>query len=127
MIYTTGYTGKKPDDLRLMIARMRATLIDIRLSPNSRVSQWRRESLALLLGDSYVNIKSLGNENYKNGGEIRIFNFALGYSLLHSYLEGDVILMCACKDYSTCHRREIADRLKALGHQVEELSTWKES
>ncbi len=45
MIYTFGYTGKKPSDLKAEAERLDAVVVDIRFSPNSRVPHWRMTTL----------------------------------------------------------------------------------
>ena len=127
-VYLTGYTGKKPADLKAMVERMNARLIDIRYSPNSRVPQWRQPALVELLGDAYYHIISFGNVAYKEK-RIQIYNFDAGESWLfwhfQDHPEQPVILMCACKDATTCHRTEVGNRLKECGYSVSELSEWK--
>lgn len=36
-LYTFGYTGKSPDELRALAAQLDALVADIRFSPRSRV------------------------------------------------------------------------------------------
>jgi uncharacterized protein (DUF488 family) len=127
MIYTTGYTGKKPEDLKRLVERLGARLLDIRYSANSRVPHWRQKALAELVGDAYYNLIVFGNRAYQEG-RIEIVNFASGENWLFFHLkdhpEQPLILMCACKDYETCHRKVVADGLRERGYEVEELATW---
>jgi hypothetical protein len=127
-VYLTGYTSKKPADLKAMVERMGARLIDIRYSANSRVPQWRNLSLVDLLGDAYYHLIVFGNIAYKEK-RIQVYNFPAGESWLFWHFkdhpEQPVILMCACKDAKVCHRTNVGERLAALGYNVEELSEWK--
>lgn len=127
MIYTTGYTGKKPEDLKSLVKRLGARLIDIRYSPNSRVPQWRQKALLELVGETYYHLPMLGNKAYREG-RIEIWNFESGESWLFwhtkDHPEQPIILLCACKDYETCHRKVVADGLRERGYEVEELATW---
>jgi uncharacterized protein (DUF488 family) len=121
-LYTIGYTGLKPERLRAIVAQHNAVLWDIRYSPNSRHPQWRRDALKALLGDAYVHIPALGNRNYK-GGPIELAAPAQALDQARLTLQRQpIILMCACKDYWTCHRDDAADYLdSALELDVEHL------
>jgi len=127
-VYLTGYTGKKPADLKAMVERMGARLIDIRYSPNSRVPQWRQAALTELLGDAYYGLPAFGNKAFRER-RIEISNFYSGESWLFWHFkdhpEQPVILMCACKDAATCHRTEVGNLLREGGYTVEELSEWR--
>ncbi len=61
-----------------------------------------------------------GNVNYK-GGPIRLANPAVGIAGLVRYLreDHDLILLCKCEDYETCHRKLIVDLLVAQLPEVE--------
>jgi uncharacterized protein (DUF488 family) len=127
-VYTTGYTGKKPEDLKAMVERLGARLLDIRYSANSRVPQWRWSALSDLVGDAYYCLPNLGNRAYKEG-RIEIDNLDAGEDWLFWHFkdhpEQPVILLCACKDYATCHRKVVAEELKQRGYAVEEIKDWR--
>ena len=129
MVFTTGYTGKKPEDLKALVESLGARLIDIRYSPNSRVSHWRQMALAGFIGDAYYCLPNLGNRAYKEKS-IQIDNFDAGENWLFWHFKDNptqpVILLCACEDYATCHRRMVGELLVARGYQVTELKTWKD-
>lgn len=129
IVYTTGYTGKKPVDLKALVERLNARLIDIRYSPNSRVPHWRQKALSEFIGDAYYCLPNLGNRAYKEK-RIEIDNFDAGENWLFWHFKDNptqpVILLCACEKYEQCHRREVAERLKACGYDVTELNNWKE-
>jgi hypothetical protein len=48
--YTTGYTGKRIEDLPLLLDRYEAVLADIKFSPYSRQPKWEQRNLRLILG-----------------------------------------------------------------------------
>jgi len=125
--YTTGYTGKRVEQLPAMLAFYDATLADIRFAPHSRHLQWTKNYLALMLKDRYRHVPALGNRNYKtSGGAIRIQNLELGVRLLESW-ETNVVLLCACAELENCHRRLVKTELERRGHEVEEIIDWDTS
>jgi len=125
MIYTLGYTGCDPGDLRDLAHLKSTVVIDTRFSPRSRVPAWDGAALKALLGGSYTHDRNLGNRNYKNGRPIEIVNLRRGLEGVKAYLKHDlnVLLLCACSDLKTCHRRVIADALfAALGQPITHLT-----
>lgn len=122
-VFTTGYTGKRPDDLRALVTRLGAVLFDIRFSPRSRVPRWEKGALVELLGADYRHLPALGNTNYRERAEIRIADLEGG---LAAVLEETrpVVMLCACEDPETCHRRTVARALEARGVVVEEIARW---
>jgi len=125
-IYTTGYAGKNATDLKALVERLGATVVDIRLVPASRWrKEWRGSELGKLLGDRYVQVRELGNVNYWLGGPIKINNLDAGITRLLE-ISGTLILLCGCADAEACHRRVVARELEDLGHEVSELEGWKE-
>lgn len=120
-VFTIGYSGRKPQELKQICENLDAVIFDIRFSPRSRVAHWSGKRLGELLGDRYLHVKALGNVNYK-GGPIKIMNYKEGRARIEANKK-PVILMCACSSekYHTCHRRNIAEMLKVDGFEVKEL------
>ena len=90
----------------------------------TRHPQWRKRRLAQLLGTRYQHVQALGNRNYKNGGPIELADYEAGKQAIAEILATgqSVILMCACKDVATCHRRTAAEQLAAdLGVPITHL------
>ncbi len=115
-IYTYGYTGATPADLKAYIDELDAYLIDVRYSPRSRVPQWRQEALRDLVGLTehgrarYRHIIELGNANYNSDGPIELYAPAAGLREIAPYLAArPCILLCGCADWRSCHRRVVAD------------------
>lgn len=115
-IYTYGYTTSTPEDLTAYIDALDAYLIDIRYSPRSRVPQWRQQALDEMAGVTehgrrrYRHIIELGNVNYNSDGPIELYAPAAGLREIAPYLAArPCILLCACRDWRTCHRRVVAD------------------
>lgn len=119
-IYTLGYTGRRPGEIYALAEQLDATVCDIRFSPRSRVPRWNKGRLEVLLGDRYMHIQELGNQNYKTGGPVEIVDLDAGLARIQDHPR-PVILMCACKDLAGCHRAVIRDHLRAEGLEVEEL------
>lgn len=121
-LYTIGYSGRKLDELKAIVAEAQAVLVDIRFSPFSRVPHWRGDALGRVLGERYHHIGALGNKNYR-GGSIEIVDMKQGVAEVISLLsQSPVILMCACKNYHTCHRKVVADFIESnYGIKAEEL------
>ena len=119
-VFTIGYSGRKPADIKLLAEELDATVFDVRFSPRSRVPHWTRKRLSELLGDRYCHVRALGNRNYR-GGPIELEDFPAGLALIQES-DRTIILMCACKDPAICHRTTIAEKLRKVGMQVTELN-----
>lgn len=122
-VYTIGYSGRKPEEIKRIVRDMDAVLFDIRFSPRSRIPQWAGSNVSALVGaGSYRHLEALGNSNYKGDGPVEIVNYSAG---LAAILASDrpVILMCACTDPTTCHRTVVAHMLAADGLEVVEIGS----
>ncbi|NJO82399.1 MAG: hypothetical protein HC828_05975 [Blastochloris sp.] len=67
-LYTLGYAGLTPAQLRAAAVQADATILDIRLAARSPAPRWRKSALVQLLGDRYQHVPALGNQNYRSGG-----------------------------------------------------------
>jgi uncharacterized protein (DUF488 family) len=124
MLYTLGYSGWTPQAIQEEAPAHNAVVCDIRYSPVSRHPQWRKRRLAQLLGAGYQHMQALGNRNYKTGGPIELADYEAGKQVIAAILATgqSIILMCACKDIATCHRRTAAEQLAAdLGETINHL------
>ena len=121
--FTTGYTGKRVEQLPGLLDFYGAVLADIRFAPVSRHLQWTRDYLSLMLKNRYRHVAALGNRNYKTHDSIQIHNLEIGIRLIQSW-ETNVILLCACAEIENCHRRVVKNELEKRGAQVEELTSW---
>ena len=115
-VYPIGYSvlgaKKRIDEL----LQSKTLLIDTRITPWSWDEQWRKEALQDRYGDKYKFAgKYLGNEG-KDLGLIRFADIDTGIDGLMRYFDQgyDLILLCQCKKYNTCHVRHIVDRLLQL-------------
>lgn len=119
-VYTIGYGGRKPSEIKQIAEALDAIVFDIRFSPRSRNPQWAGKNVKALLGDRYHHVREFGNRNYK-GGAIELVDFDAGRGLIEDSSR-PVILMCVCKDPACCHRTTIAEQLRAEGFEVEEYA-----
>jgi hypothetical protein len=113
-IYPVGYGMDGAHQyIDQLMAQPQMLLIDTRCSPKSRWADWREGALRAKYGTRYRWAGAyLGNVNFQ-GGPIQIANLEEGLRGLHLYLdEGyDLLLLCQCRDYYSCHRKVIVDHL----------------
>src|SRR5512133_3543467 len=111
-IYTLGYSGLQAEQLHAAAQEYHLKVIDVRLSPRSRVVTWTGARLRALLGDDYLHLPAFGNVNYKNDGPIQLAAPTTGVRLASLELEQHpILLLCACRDLQTCHRLVVANLL----------------
>ena len=119
-IYTAGYTGHKPEQLKAIAEKLDAVVVDIRYSTKSRVPHWTNGYLLTLLGRDYKWNQFLGNRNYKSG-PIEIVDMVVGIRMLN-WETKNIILLCACKNRETCHRDVVAKEIeRQTGEDVNEV------
>ncbi|MGD9932720.1 MAG: hypothetical protein AB7T37_03295 [Dehalococcoidia bacterium] len=122
-LYTFGYTGRSPQELKELADSLGAAVVDTRYSPNSRDARWRRSPLERVLGSLYQGAgETLGNVNYK-AGPIRLADEERGLAALGAQLAHQpIILLCMCRDAAVCHRTYIAQKAaEQFGVNVENL------
>jgi uncharacterized protein (DUF488 family) len=103
--------------------RLEALGADIRFSPRSRDPRWAGIKVAQVLGDAYLHLKELGNQNYQ-GGPIDFVDLDQGVAAGQKLLETQsVSLLCACWNVEICHRKPAAEETaRRLGCQVVHLT-----
>lgn len=106
MIYTAGYAGHSAQALKQLAENLDATVVDIRYNRQSANPSFTFAAMAALLGERYTFIRALGNINYK-GGPIKLFAPEAGIRELQA-MRGNLILLCMCSDFDTCHRKQVA-------------------
>ena len=125
-LYTLGYTRLKPDEILRAAERLDAVIADIRIAPRSRHPMWNGAKMRAAWRERYVHIPELGNENYKGdrGDGVMLANPEAGSSrVLDLLARQSVILLCACADWQTCHRRAAAELIgERAGVEVTHLS-----
>ena len=122
-IYTTGYAAwGSLRAFQAALERTNALVVDVRETPYSKMPDWTGENLAAKLGASYAQIREWGNTARKRGG-IQIADFEGGLRRLIKLTPAQpVLLLCGCRDYGTCHRATLADKLIDRGFSVQEYS-----
>lgn len=123
-IFATGYAGKDINDLKPLVDRLGAILVDIRFTPDSQVMVWRQIYLKILLGSKYLHISNLGNREFRGNNKVSIQNLHLGIETLLG-LNTNSILFCACREQIDCHRRVITAELQKRGIETTEIPDWK--
>jgi len=131
-LYTWGYTTTKLDDIVAYRDMLGALVVDIRLSPRSRVPHWTGPALRKILGNAdYIHVPALGNINYKEHDlPVKIADPVAGLTRLRPYAgQRALILLCGCEHASRCHRLPVSIYLAdALGftpvHLPGRVSLW---
>ncbi len=121
-VYTLGYTGRTPGEIKQIVEARNALLFDIRYSTNSRHSRWTQPYLQAVFQDRYVHVQALGNVNYRQGDPIQILDYEAGRSQIE-HCPQPVVLMCACEKYHICHRQVVAEMLRRDGFEVKEIDS----
>jgi hypothetical protein len=106
LVYPCGYSRDGALIHHLMVRDPRMLLIDTRMSPRSRLTEWNQSFLHTRYGERYRWAGLyLGNRNYATGGPITLADSAVGTAGLLRYLqEGHpLILLCGCHDFTRCH------------------------
>ena len=123
--YLTGYTGKptrNPAQLKQLAVNLGAVVVDARYSPYSRVLHWDGSALMGALGaDRYMWVRQFGNRTYKQG-IITLDNPSRGLDLLNNHTADKFIILCACADGESCHRKQVGEYLAAHGWTVREVT-----
>jgi uncharacterized protein (DUF488 family) len=119
-LYTVGYQSGHLSQALELVANGNCRLFDIRFNPYSPNPRYTRAALSAAAGSAYEHLQSLGNINYRNGGPITLLDEARGIARLVDTLESglDAIVLCACKNLSTCHRNVVAAKIAARGFAV---------
>lgn len=123
MIYTTNCLDKDYADLKPLLERLDAQLIDVRFAPSNKPVQWSKGYLQLLLKRNYQHFPALGLREIAPD-KFAIQNLTLGLRIIGEKLH-NVMLLCDCNDYDNCHRKTIAHELVKLGKEVKEIESWK--
>jgi hypothetical protein len=121
-LYTIGYLA--PDaqvKLDELLTDPKTYLVDIRYNAVSRKPGWSGAALRKKYGTRYHPLSGLGNKNYKRPGEpIEISMPDLISVVVDPLQRGfNFILLCACRDYETCHRKTVVELIQAQLPEVE--------
>lgn len=110
-LYTTGYQGINPEKLKETAKWLKAIVIDIRFSPRASDLRWDGQNLRYVLGNAYRHLPDLGNKNCP-GDPLEFVNLERGVATVKKLLgRQNVILLCACWNVGTCHRKPAAEAI----------------
>ncbi len=101
-------------------------LLDIRRTLVSTWADWTQRTLLQRYGSAYVHVPEFGNLNYRDHRLPILLADAPGgvRQVIHALDQGRrCLLLCACKDYRTCHRDIVARLLQQVGVPVTHLIT----
>jgi len=112
-----GYTTPDAEQhLHEIMGDPETLLLDIRLRPVSRYRpQWNKSRLKAEWKGRYAHCRTLGNVNYKDRSQpIVLLAPEPTITTIARYVEGGytIVVMCACKDYDTCHRKTVIERIE---------------
>ena len=113
-IYTAGYNNFLSDQFKAKVDELNLTIMDIRYAPWSNQPFWTRKYLESTYQKKYTHLGNLGNRLYKKKDEIEIVDIEGGIEYLKRFVNAQMnfVLLCACPEYSECHRKYIIDELK---------------
>lgn len=121
-VYSIGYSAWRIDELVAEVERLDATLIDTRHVPFSQWRpEWSKPNLQRRLGARYRHVAGFGNLRYREPSPdaILLADPEAALNEVEPLLAcGPLLVMCACRDHETCHRREVT-RLLAERYGVE--------
>jgi Protein of unknown function, DUF488 len=124
-VYTLGYS--QPGArlvLDTLVWHEGWLLVDIRHAPVSTWPDWTQRALLQRYGPAYVHLPALGNLHYRDHRlPIVLADAPTGIrSVLQTVYDGRrCLLLCACKDYRTCHCAIVARLLQQAGAPVTHL------
>lgn len=122
-IYTIGYENRTMAELVDEANRLKAVVVDVRMRPFSRWSDWTKGRLEDLLGERYRWVKGFGNENYA-GGPIDLSDPEEGLEEIADLIKKgrNVLLLCYEADPGRCHRTLVAELIaERFGCTIEHL------
>ncbi len=125
-LYTIGYAHPNAQAQKDRLMRdERTLLIDIRLSARCGWNAiWSRQALATRFGRRYIWEQRLGNRNSQHSER----GFALAEGHAHAIQDAaallcqgtSLILLCACRNFGTCHRSLVTKLIQEGVQAVQE-------
>ena len=124
-LFTVGYQALTLETFGELLAREKiVTVCDIRYKPTSPQPIWRQEALKTFLAErqvKYLHVGSAGNPYFGKVSPLVKFitwwtgpesgrERDLALSTLMNCLErGNVLLLCACRQEESCHRKVVVE------------------
>lgn len=119
-VFLLGYSNHRPEEIRKLAENLDATVFDIRFKPFSRDARFTVPALRSLFGARYCLLRDFGNPLYRSD-QLAIADFDAGLRVLRRVENDNVILMCACKSATSCHRTLVGSKLASCGFKVIEV------
>jgi len=114
-VLTIGYGGKRPDSFFTELDVLGADLVvDVRADPfHAFLGIYTKRGLEARLGDRYFWVRELGNSKHELPPTL--VDEEEGLRKLRALMEGcrRVVLLCAEKDETRCHRSYIKAKIEA--------------
>lgn len=114
-VVTIGYGGKRPDTFFTELEALSADLVvDVRADPfHAFLGVYTKSGLEARLGDRYVWVRELGNSTRELPPTL--VDEEAGLRKLRALMDGRhrVVLLCAEKDETHCHRSYIREKVEA--------------
>jgi hypothetical protein len=121
-VFPIGYSSNGAQErIDALLSNPQTLLIDTRIKPYSWDERWRKKELEQKYDERYKWAgKFLGNAALGTG-RIEIANPAKGVAGLIRYLkeDNDLVLLCQCREFSTCHVSTICTMLLEKMPEVE--------
>jgi uncharacterized protein (DUF488 family) len=122
VIYTIGYAGYTLDRfISLLMEYNINALIDVRSVPySSYYKEFNKENMYIALKRNNISYMNFKEEFGAKGFDINSDKFNQGITRIKNGLKRGyrIILMCAEKRVTDCHRLEISKELEKAGHMV---------
>jgi uncharacterized protein (DUF488 family) len=116
-VLTIGYGGKMPDRFFEELESLKAdVVVDVRENPfRAFLNAYTKRELEKCLSDRYIWIRELGNKSRELPPTL--VDEEEGLKKLRALMEKHrrVVLLCAEKDESTCHRGYIKRLIEEMG------------
>ena len=118
-LVSVGYGGRDPDEfVEALVKAGVQTVVDVRVSPRSRMPAWSKSALSKRLAESgirYRHVRDLGNANLKapEGTPPKLVNAEAGIEALQEEMaRGRVAILCVCRQPTGCHRQLVIEHLR---------------
>lgn len=124
-VYTLGTSTRPPEEfIELLKKYSIKAVVDVRRYPGSRFDHFRKENVAVLLRNNYIEYIDMGQYlgGYREGGYEAFTGtdiFLRGIESLEETAQSEITaIICAERQPDKCHRRFITSELNSRGWEV---------